>query len=220
MGTTDRRIRHRASLRRDILDAASRLFVEEGYNRVTMRRIAQRIEYSPTTIYLHFKDKAELFNAVCEETFSQLAAKLERLKRTQMTPMGYLREGLRLYVDFGVSHPDHYTVTFLQAPKTGHGPSFEASIGSRAFDTLRQAVGACVESGDLRTSDINMTAQVLWAAVHGLTALFITAKGFPFVSREALVDHAVDVLTAGLRVPASPARTPAFPAPRTSTFTD
>ncbi len=207
-------------MRRDILDAASRLFVEEGYNRVTMRRIAQRIEYSPTTIYLHFKDKTELFNAVCEETFSQLAAKLERLKRTQMTPIGYLREGLRLYVDFGVSHPDHYTVTFLQAPKTGHGFSFEASIGSRAVDTLRQAVLACVESGDIRTADINMTAQALWAAVHGLSALFITAKGFPFVSRQALVDHTVDTLIAGLKSPATPVRTTPIPAPKPSSFTD
>jgi AcrR family transcriptional regulator len=81
MGTTDRRTRHRASLRREILDAASRLFVEEGYDRVTMRGVAQRIEYSPTTIYLHFKDKAELFGAVCEETFSQLSERLETLKR-------------------------------------------------------------------------------------------------------------------------------------------
>jgi len=220
MGTSERRERHRVSLRSDILEAASRLFVEEGYDRVTMRRVAECIEYSPTTIYLYFEDKTELFNAVCEETFSQLAANLERLKRTQMTPLGYLREGLRLYIDFGVKHPDHFTVTFLQASKSSQEHSFDASIGGRAFDTFRQAVRACVDNGDIRTTSIDMTAQALWAGVHGLTALFITAKSFPSVSQKALVDHTIDVMFAGLRAPSSPGRTSAVPPRSTSTFTD
>ena len=220
MGTSERRTRHRASLRRDILDAASRLFAEEGYDRVTMRRIAQRIEYSPTTIYLHFKDKSDLFDAVCEETFSQLAEKFETLTRMRVVPVGHLRECLRLYVEFGVKHPDHYTVTFLQPPKTGRAQPLDASIRARAFDTLRQAVRSCVDYGDIRTVDVDMTAQALWAAAHGLTALLITARGFPFISQAALVDHTIDTLIAGLKPPAAPVRTTPMPAPRTSSFTD
>jgi AcrR family transcriptional regulator len=220
MGTSERRERHRVSLRSDILEAASRLFVEEGYDRVTMRRVAQRIEYSPTTIYLHFKDKTELFNAVCEETFSQLAEKFETLTRMRIVPLGHLRECLRLYVEFGVKHPDHYTVTFLQPPKTGRAQPLDAPIRARAFDALRQAVRSCVDYGDIRTADVDMTAQALWAAVHGLTALLITARGFPFISQAALVDHTIDTLIAGLKPPAAQVRTTPIPAPRPSSFTD
>jgi len=220
MGTSERRTRHRASLRREILEAASRLFAEEGYDRVTMRRVAQRIEYSPTTIYLHFTDKSDLFDAVCEETFTQLAEKFESLTRMRVVPLGHLRECLRLYVEFGVKHPDHYTVTFLQPPKTGRVQPLDASIRARAFDTLRQAVRSCVDYGDIRTVDVDMTAQALWAAAHGLTALLITARGFPFISQAALVDHTIDTLIAGLKPPAAPVRTTPRPAPRTSSFTD
>ena len=206
MSTTDRRQRHRASLRREILDAASQLFVEEGYQRVTMRRIAERIEYSPTTIYLYFKDKNELLAAVCEETFSQLATKLERLRKSVSTPLGYLREALRTYVDFGLANRAQYTVT-LMSPNSGpKGASFEPAIGSRAFETLRQSVRACVEHGDFQTPDIDMTAQALWASVHGITSLLITMPGFPFVPKPALVDHAIDTLVAGLRTPAAAPR--------------
>ena len=216
MGTADRRQRHRASLRSEILAAASQLFVEEGYQRVTMRRIAAQIEYSPTTIYLYFKDKNELLSAVCEETFSQLAAKLERLQKTSGTPLGYLRAGLRTYVDFGLENPNHYTVTFLrQMPgeraADGDAGGFEQSIGGRAFGLLRQGVSACVENGDIRTPSIDMTAQALWAGVHGLTALFITAAGFPFVSRAVLIDHTIDTLLAGLKTPSAAPRTPVHP---------
>ena len=176
MGTTDRRQRHRASLRREILDAASQLFVEEGYHRLTMRRLAERIEYSPTTIYLYFKDKNELLAAVCEETFSRLAGKLERLQKTAGTPLGRLRDGLRTYVEFGLAHPNQYLVTFMSPSPGLDGASFEGSAGSRAFDTLRQSVRACSENGDIHTADVEMTAQALWAAVHGLTSLFITMR--------------------------------------------
>ena len=202
MATTERRQRHRASLRREILDAASRLFVEEGFERVTMRRVAAQIEYSPTTIYLHFKDKEELLRAVCDETFSQLAGKLERLLKAPGTPLSKLREGLRTYVDFGLANPNLYTVSFLRPLPAGKTPEFEDSARATAFGLLRQGVGACVESGDIRTASVDMTAQALWAGVHGLTALLITEPGLSPDSRTALVDHTIDTLIAGLRTPA------------------
>ena len=211
MSPTDRRQRHRASLRREILDAASQLFVEEGYRRVTMRRIAARIEYSPTTIYLHFRDKNELFQAVCDETFAQLAAKLERLGRSASDPLAQLREGLKTYVDFGLAHPNQYTVTFLTPNPAPERTPFEGSAGSRAFDWLRQGVLACVGHGDIQTAEAEATAQALWAAVHGLTALLITMPGFPFADPGTLVDHLVDTLIAGLRTPSAAPRAAVAP---------
>ena len=219
MAVSDRRARHRANLRREILDAASRLFVEEGYQRVTMRRVAARIEYSPTTIYLYFTDKQELFEAICEETFSQLAAKLDRLKIASNTPVAQLREGLRTYVEFGLKHPAHYMVTFLQ-PRKGHNSGqFEGSIGARAFDGLRQSVAACAATGDIKTTSVDATAQACWAAVHGLTSLLITDNGLPLVTQKALIDHLLDVLMAGLKTPPATTRStaaPAVPLPRPS----
>jgi AcrR family transcriptional regulator len=195
-----------------ILDAASRLFVEEGYHRVTMRRIAEHIEYSPTTIYLHFKDKNELLQAVCEETFSELAGRLERLEKDARTPLGYLREALRAYVEFGLSHQAQYAVTFMSLDLGPARGPFGHPIGSRAVDTLRRAVLACTDRGDLQAANIDMTAQALWAAVHGLTALFIAMPEFPFAARTGLVDHTIDTLIAGLKTPAPPPRS--TPAPR------
>lgn len=183
------------------------MFVEDGYDRVTMRRVAAKIDYSPTTIYLYFKDKRELFGAICDETFSQLASKFERLKATPNTPIDRLREGLRTYVEFGTSHPNHYIVTFLQMQEPSKGLAFEGSAGARAFAFFRESVQACVTSGPLRIESVETTAQSLWAAVHGLAALLITMKGFPFVPRQALIDHTVDTLIAGLRPPAAAPKT-------------
>jgi AcrR family transcriptional regulator len=219
MATSDRRARHKASLRREILDTASSLFVEEGYRGVTMRRLAQKIEYSPTTIYLYFKDKQELLGAICDETFSQLSAELERLKQTPATPVAHLREGLRTYVEFGTSHPNHYLVTFLQPREPSGDFGFEGSAGARAFSHLREAVQQCAARGDLKTDRVETTAQALWAAVHGLTALLITMRGFPFVPRKALIDHTIDTLIAGLR-PTAPGSSAAARQSARLTFVD
>jgi len=81
-------------------------------------------------------------------------------------------------------------------------------------------VRSCVDYGDIRTVDVDMTAQALWAAVHGLTAMLITARGLPFLSQAALVDYTIDTLIAGLKPPATPIRTTPTPAPKPHSFTD
>src|SRR5579885_2671118 len=94
MGVKERKAREKRYLRQEILDAASELFVKEGYENVSMRRIADRIEYSPTTIYLYFKDKAELLESICKATFARLSAHLSRILEQPGDPVERLKGGL------------------------------------------------------------------------------------------------------------------------------
>src|ERR1700752_2208141 len=112
MGITERRAREKEVLRTKILDAAGQLFVEEGFPNVSLRKIADRIEYSPATIYLYFRDKNELFTSLCYDTFSQLKEELERIETSEKDYVAGLREGLRFYIQFGLEHPHHYMLTF------------------------------------------------------------------------------------------------------------
>ena len=201
MGVRERREREQEALRRKILDAAREMFVEDGYHSVSMRRLAERIEYSPTTIYLYFKDKAELFNSLCEETFAELDARLAALaRRHEKGPLAFMREGLRGYVEFGLRHPHHYAITFILHPKEFEHLPFEQSAGKRVFDHLLRAVEACVRAGLFRQDlDVAATAQALWAAAHGVTSLLIAhGDGFPFVSKRKLIDQTVDTMLRGL----------------------
>src|ERR1043165_5835116 len=105
MGTMERRTREKARLRQEILDAARAIFLEEGYDALTMRRVAKKIEYSPTAIYLYFKDKAELVQALCDETFAKLVKRLQDLSKKHTDPLAHLEAGLRAYIDFGLKNP-------------------------------------------------------------------------------------------------------------------
>jgi AcrR family transcriptional regulator len=206
MAVADRRARHRASLRREILQAAGRLFAREGPEGVTMRRLADEIEYSPTTIYLHFTNKRDLLAAVCDETFSQFTATLERHRANAAHPVARLRDTLRAYVDFGTAHPHHYRDRFLRASKQAGDTHISDADVTRVVGFLRDALQAAVESGDLATPSVDMSAQALWASVHGLTSLLVTMEGFPFSPPKSLAEHTIDTLIAGLRRPAGTQR--------------
>ena len=203
MGSKQRRERQKEALRQDILDAARELFVTEGYENVSMRRIAEKIEYSPTTIYLYFDDKVSLLHAICEETFARLAKRMESIARDSKDPVEALKLGCRAYVDFGLKNPNHYKVTFInhpQHPREEKRHAREESMGMRAYGNLRAAVEACIAAKKFRETNVEAVTQMIWAGGHGITSLLITMPGFPWVKKNDLIDLMIDTLVDGLMV--------------------
>jgi AcrR family transcriptional regulator len=200
MGVKERREREKETLRREILDAASELFVQEGYQSVSMRKIADKIEYSPTTIYLYFRNKADLLATICDETFEQMIAVHAKITAEANDPISGLRKGLRAYVDFGLAHPSHYVLTFMTPFASGDFPddfAYEDSPGGRSFDVLREAVRECVERGAFRDVDVAVASQALWSVIHGLTSLLIAHPQFPWADRDTVIDTAIDAAIRG-----------------------
>lgn len=187
-------------LRQEIMDAARDMFVSEGYQSVSMRKIADKIGYSPTTIYLYFKDKSDLLHQICEQTFARLAQNIKAIERLSDNPLEKLRSGLREYVHFGLKHPSQYEIVFITPlPKTIE-MEFDETNGKIAFDTMREVIAECVSANLLKSADVELTSQTLWAGIHGVTSILIKHEGFPFVERNRLVDNVIDTLIAGVKV--------------------
>lgn len=202
MGIAERRERQKENLRQEIFDAASELFAQEGYQNVSMRKIAERIEYSPTTIYLYFKDKTELLKYICEETFAKLGEQIREITEPEKDEVKSLRKGLRAYVDFGLAHPNHYEVVFnMPIFNEPHDDEYkyEGSMGQRTFDYLRSQVAACVEAGKLKKDDVDKMSQILWAGVHGVVSLMNNHLDFPFVEKNKLVDSLIETMINGMK---------------------
>lgn len=193
MGVQERREREKKGIREEILAAARALFVQEGYENVSIRKIAERIEYSPGTIYLYFQDKADILAQISEETFSRLEQKLAAINRDPaVEPLERLRMGLRAYIRFGLEHPNRYVLTFIRG-------SVQCSAGGRCFGELMRGVGFAMEAGQMIDADVVEVSQALWAGSHGVTALLVTCSDFPFVEQERLVERMLDILMEGVR---------------------
>src|SRR5947209_8284225 len=206
MGVQERRAREKEELRQEIMEAARELFVKEGFENVSMRKIAEKIEYSPTTIYLYFQDKADLLDCICDQTLSNLEGELGRLWQLPGDPLERLRRGMRAYIEFGLTHPDDYRVAFLTpCPTPTEQPTRCNETGERTFDYMRRGVSECVDAGVFRPVDVEVTSQALWAAIHGLTALLVTYPQYPWVDRDTLIDTLIDGAIAGFRARTHPA---------------
>jgi len=214
MGTKERRERERENLRQEILDAARQLFLKNGYENVSMRQIAAKIEYSPTTIYLYFKNKSELFHSLCEETFAILERELDRIvsvdgepdqkdqqrRKAAADPVWCLRKGAEAYIRFGLQYPNHYRLLFMTPHPQDKDPEFqyEGSEGEKSFRYLLEITTEGVRQGRFRKADPLTLAQMAWTVMHGITSLLITQTGFPWVERESLIKTTVEMLVRGV----------------------
>jgi AcrR family transcriptional regulator len=175
MNALGRREREKQELRTKILDAARELFVAEGYDSVTMRKIAERIEYSPTAIYLHFKDKTALIRELCENDFRAFAAKFFDLLALP-DPVERLRRAGDAYVDFAVECPQQYRLMFMtKRPEVDpeEGERDDPALNAYVFlkGTIEQAMAAGLLRPEL--TDADLVAQTTWAGMHGVVSLEI-----------------------------------------------
>ena len=115
MGITERKTRQKQALRERILDAARRIVVREGFAALSMRKIADAIEYSPATLYLYFASRDEIARALCTEGYAQLLATFEPLAQIA-DPADRLKAMAHAYVGFGVAHPQTYRLIFMEDP--------------------------------------------------------------------------------------------------------
>ncbi len=204
MGVAQRRAREKDELRRKILGAAAELFLEEGYQNVSMRKIAERIEYAPSTIYLHFQDKVQLVGYLCTETFAELDRRLEDIMELGLSPLETLRKSLRAYIDFGREYPSHYIFVFCTPEslfKNIEKESCQAvyGCGMSSFERLKAGLAECMHAGVIREADLELTAQSTWLMIHGITAGLVTCTSFPFVDKELLIEHSLDRIVGSLQ---------------------
>ncbi len=197
MGIQERRDRQKTELRAEILDAARDLFIRHGYENVSMRKIADRIEYSPTTIYLYFKDKSELISAICEETFDSLKKELNAVLQSADGPVESIKAGLVAYIEFGVKHPNQYKMVFLMPPEE-RKRDFEQSAGFQCYEALCRLVQAGMDTGKIAPGDVVGVSQSLWAAAHGVTALLVTHTHLPWIDHGKLARMVVDSAVNGV----------------------
>ena len=221
MGVKERREREKSETRDKILDAARELFVTEGYEGVSMRKVAEKIEYSPTAIYVHFADKNELFHELCRQDFARLQ-EVVAIAEMPADPIERLRQIGRNYIQFGMNFPNHYVFMFM-TPHPPHELDDEDReiVGDPEVDAyalLKCAVETAIKAGCFREElqDAELVSQTLWAGVHGVISLNIAKCKDPWVDWRPLQHRAemmLDVMLRGLlRDPFSAAGISALPA--------
>jgi AcrR family transcriptional regulator len=201
MGIIERKERQKESLRQEILDAARDILLTEGYAQLSMRSIAKRIEYSPTTIYLYFKNKEELLYHLCDEVFERLLDILEKAGDGETSALARLRAAMQSYIDYGLSEPDRYRIAFMvdiNPYVSAENFLEEGKNGYKLFHDFQLKVEAALAevSSPLPPGHV---VQALWAHTHGIVSLLIINPDFPWANRDELINTSLDIAMKGLR---------------------
>ena len=204
MGIKERQERDREAVRRAILDAARELFVTEGFPHVSIRKIAERIEYSPAAIYSYFPSKDDIFFALAEEGFRLLGSPTvagagEHFK--QLSPLDRLRAAFWRVYEFSGQHPQYFALMFMErsVPRISREYERFAFVRTRKQE-IASLIDACVASGDLPAStDPGVAVRMLMAGVLGITGLRLSQRLAPGENADDLARDVLEVTIAGLR---------------------
>jgi AcrR family transcriptional regulator len=181
-----------SDLRRSILDRTRYLLVEEGYNNLSMRKIARAVGCSATSIYLHFENKDALFHALIDEGFARLNEAVQETATVHADPVNRLEALSRRYVDFGLDNPEYYEVMFMLHPeRMARYPAEKYRRARRNLELFAEALEAGAGAGQFDVNDPAVAA----------TSLLLAKRMDVKIPREAFVEAVVRHAIAGFCFP-------------------
>ncbi|HEY2708531.1 MAG TPA: TetR/AcrR family transcriptional regulator [Caulobacteraceae bacterium] len=186
--------------RREILEAAERIFVVEGYEGATIRKIADDVGVSSTALYMHFRDKDEILHEICLAAVQTLLDQNSDIAGRPTDSVARFRLMLEAYMQMGFEHPNAYLLVFCATPRGGPSPIRDATaeVSARCYDCYVGVVREIAAEGRLRVGDADTAAQALWAACHGLVALVITRPNVDWAPTGKLASVLLDSLLHGV----------------------
>lgn len=198
MGVIERKQREKEERQQLILDAAQRLFTEQGFEKVSMRNIAEATQYSPTAVYHYFADKNELLYALQNRAFERLGEQAESVVDID-GPVARLRALGHIYLNFAAEHPELFDLMFLmtspmQAVRANEGHAPWVS-GRAAFDRMVQVIQYGIDGGVFPYADAELVALVAWGQLHGLAALALRKRLliFPEARQSLIIEEAMEL---------------------------
>ncbi|MCZ7400797.1 MAG: TetR/AcrR family transcriptional regulator [Candidatus Methanoperedens sp.] len=196
MSIKQRKEQEKSEMRTLILKTAMNLFLEKGFENITIRNIAEKIEYSPATIYLYFKNKDEILFTLRREGFE----KLYEHQKTSLKlddPLMRLHKHGEAYIQFALENPEYYDLMFMmRGPVKEMQETNDCDIGLASYELLKTNVKECMDAGHFPVMNIDIVAFSLWSYVHGIASLIIRGRGimFPEEGIKSMVEEALNFM--------------------------
>ncbi len=189
----------KVDVKKIILDAAKELFLEQGISSVSMRKIANKINYSPTTLYIYYSNKNDILKHLAKDYFSEYAQGYEDiLANTENSSIDNLITFIKLYIHRALANPGMYklmTTLFAETDSTHLG----ITNAGKGYEILKTLTSRCIIDKELSEGDVDLKAQILWVNTHGLCSLLTKRPSFHWSEIELLVDSSINTVIKGLK---------------------
>ncbi|EJL71418.1 TetR/AcrR family transcriptional regulator [Chryseobacterium populi] len=197
MSIAERKQEEKQEMHQRILNGARKVFLEKGYEKTSMRNIANEISYSPGSLYFHFKDKSEIFHQLHKEGFTLLLSQLKVLN-TVADPFERLKASGRVFIQFAQENKDYYNLMFMVEETSKSSEENGFIIAQEAINHLSSVIRECQARGRFKDMDIEYFTFMVLSAMHGICALFCKDRTASFIGKtnEELMEHGYECFVA------------------------
>jgi AcrR family transcriptional regulator len=186
-------------LRTAVLNASRSMLIESGYSAVSMRRIADEVGCSVSSIYLYFANKDDLVHTLIDEGFQKWYETVASHPTLDGTPLQRLELHCRTYVAWGLENPELYQVMYMFRPeRMARYPRELYRRATRGMDVLTELVTACAPSAFNSPEDARIAAHVVWAITHGVVSTLLAQRLDRRVDQERYIDVSIQSAVSGV----------------------
>ncbi len=200
MGIKERHDRERQAVFQSILDAAGELFMAEGYRNVSIRKIAERIEYSPAAIYSYFASKDDIYFALAEDGFHRLHEQVTAALGHE-DPMTDVRAGWMAFYQFSKEHPAFFELMFIDRTVPKISEQWEGfDVMQQLLDRATASLQRAIDAGALpQTLNPVVAMHVLWGALTGPSVIGLSQRLAPGEDPDAMARDVFETMIAGFQ---------------------
>ncbi|MET1253875.1 TetR/AcrR family transcriptional regulator [Aliikangiella maris] len=193
-------------IRNDIIDIARELFVNEGYESTSMRKIAAQAGFAPTKIYYYFENKKSILRHFWQDISEEMWAFCKPPEHIMsQSPLDVIRYLMSRNVRYWLENPKSFQLgiaTQDYKADTSENFDFYSALGTRSYiELMHKSVQACIDEGIFRESNVMITSQIIGMAVYGIYGAYYNLPTVPWEKSDELIDEAIENTLRGLMLP-------------------
>lgn len=192
----------RSEIREKILDTARRIAMREGFEAISMRKLAEQVGCTPVKLYYYFRNKRDLLRNIWEDIFARVMEACEESFSQYAQPSEQLRAFGKCYVRYWLDHPDEYRVIFMNEDQLSDVNDVYFVDNSQSIDRfsqLQEIVAAGIGLGVFLNGDAELVSQQFNCMLHGVAHMLITVPEYPWIDADLILDGSVDTFIRGIR---------------------
>ena len=188
-------------LREKILETSRHLLFTEGYNAISMRKIAKQIGVTATSIYLYFENKDHLVHTLIEESVEELSAHLEKKAGKHSATLARFEAIIRGYTEFALSNPEKYQIIYMvQSERMARYPKEKFRKARRGYALLESVIQKGISEGLMELDEPMIAAYSIWAQLHGVISVVLNQRLDSRIDKDKFVEESIEHIVQGFLV--------------------
>lgn len=189
------------SLRDEILTVSKDLLIEDGFGKLSMRKIAKRANVTATSIYLHFENKDELLLTLVQESIESLKKVLLNVIDDSLDAFTQLHKLARVYIQYAIDHPKKYEIIYMVRPEEmPKYPKEKFREVRSVYELLADIIHRGKLAGNLEVDNHLTSAYSVWAQLHGVVSVILNKRLDTRIPQDKFIEQSVNHIIQGFKV--------------------